>query len=409
MSANVVIIDFDWAGHIPSYHILWSQALMELGYKVLSYSPRPSDVERLLGSTGNIICRGVNSSSGKLASSLRAPRYLVGLRHTVFYRMAMPLYFWGYASNLVKSCGVNFHRVLFPFLDQKLISYGVHQKIVDFLFPFPWSGLYVAPLGFRSSKTGSLTTPRDLRYLSLFKAKNFKSLGILDEGIHQEISKILSPKPVEVFPDVVMDPLKEPIATSKGISEMTSKARGRKIVLLIGEISKKKGINEFLELSNQCSHLPFFFVVAGPLDDKSTLGNDLVDLQGRLSESSPTSNQYFHLERIERNQDYDAWVKAADYIYAYYPSYYYSSNTLTKAALYSKPALVNFAGLLGQRVQKYQTGVPTTGNAGSQVKDLLFLDQLTTQGFFKPQYFQSYLANHSFERLKNSLSLMLNN
>lgn len=404
MAKNIILIDFDWVGHIPSYHILWTKALLELGYKVISYSSCPEDVVTGLENPCGLIARKVCYSSGSPFSTLSndglSSRLLSKVKKSSSYNILRSLYFWGYAGSLVKASGVNFDQVIFPYLDQKLLAGGLSRKSVELLFPFPWSGLFVTPREFRNPKP---IFPMDQSRLKVFKSKYFKSLGILDEGVETFLSKCLSPKPVIVFPDPLMETQGD--FNSLDLEELSKRADGKKVVLLIGEISKRKGILEFLELSKKAINLPFLFSIVGPLDTKSCSTEERRQLGNLLK--SPSPNLFVRLGRIERNKQYDSWIKASDYMYACYPDYPYSSNTVTKAAYHKKPVLVSSDGLLETRVLRHQIGVPTQFSPEKRLRDLLFLNQLSSKGFFKPEYFESYYMEHSFNKLKGALSRLL--
>jgi glycosyltransferase involved in cell wall biosynthesis len=404
MAKNVILIDFDWVGHVPSYHILWTSALLQLGHKVISYSPCPMDIIDALGKSDNLVTKQLNYRYTSLHSDF-FPNVVSSKLHSKInqlksFKILRSLYFWSYAGSLVKASGINFDRVIFPYLDQKFLAKGLSVKLVDLFFPFFWSGLLVTPNEFRHP---SPMFPMDQSRLKIFKSKYFKSLGILDEGVETFVSKCLSPKPVVVFPDVIFEPMGG--VNSPDLDGLLKRADGKKVVLLIGEISKRKGIFEFLELSKKAIDLPYVFALIGPLDSKTCFQDDLLKIHSVLKH--PAHNQFVRLGRIQNNEEYDSWIKASDYVYAYYPDYPYSSNTVSKAAYYKKPVLVNSGGLLEARVLRHQTGVPTQPSPEKQLRDLLFVNQLSNKGFFKPERFESYYIEQSFNKLKVALSKLL--
>jgi hypothetical protein len=414
MAKSIVVIDFSWAGHIPTYHKLWVKALVDLGYRVFSFSPDPAEVigslpkesaDMLVASPS--LTLGKRGHSSHQRYSLLSFLSLKGLSRVYPYKVLASLYYWKRAGALVRSLGLkgdsSVSRVLFPYLDHKLMSTYLPVGLVDYIFPYYWSGLFVSPSEFRDPLP---INPNLCGRLNLLKSRNLVSLGILDEGIQSQITSLLDPKPVVWFPDIT-EPNIHPLDLP-AIRELKDRAAGRKIVLLIGELSKAKGVLNFLSLVNVAQNTPFFFALVGPLDSKSCSTLEQREVLGILSSMDMPSNLFIHLGRINGQNAYDAWVNASDYLYAFYPNYYHSSNTLTKACLYSKPALVNSKGLLKQRCLKYDLGLPTSSFPYAQLEDLYLLDRLHVRSSFHTNAAKSYASLHGFETLKASLHALLN-
>lgn len=134
--------------------------------------------------------------------------------------------------------------------------------------------------------------------------------------------------------------------------EINNLACDRKIILMAGDISPRKGLVRFLELAASCQAENYFFVVAGALHEDAFTASD----QQKIARAKSFSNLFIHPDRIASDREFDAVISQADILYAVYPDFDHSSNMLIHAAVNEIPIIVASGMEMGLRVEEYQLG-----------------------------------------------------
>lgn len=255
----------------------------------------------------------------------------------------------------------------------------VTSWLVSWIIPFDWSGIYFHPRHLRN--------PQEASRAGTLKAKSCKLVCILDENCGTKLEEEINRK-VVIFPDFT--DVRLPDSTGL-VDELIVKARGRKIIGLMGSLEPRKGVEDFVRWAHQSKESDeFFFVMVGYLY-RFQFSEEFLALLDSFSKDD--GSFYFKYDsRIESEQVFNAYVNTCDYIYIVYKDFPHSSNLLTKAAYFQKPVLSSDQGLLGQRVSQFGLGVCLTHSdpesLSSGVRELESKD-------ISASAFESYFKEHS--------------
>lgn len=303
------------------------------------------------------------------------------------------------------------HFVFLPKLDSWL-SGMIQPFLLDRLFQFAWSGIYFHPLHFRGLVSPKNLIKKQLRKV-LFEdgflspditllSKTCIAISVLDENIADILHKKVK-KPVLHFPDITDET--PPDMNWEVALDIQKKANGRKIIGLLGGLDRRKGIFTLYEIAKQSSRDNLFFLFAGKVEYGGAQ-SDIEAFNEMRSSSNTNNNIYCYFQRIPDGSKFNSLVNICDIIFASYENFPYSSNLLTKAALFRKPVIVTKGALLEERIMKYHTGVSIPQNdvsAGIKAIEIL-LDNFDAKQ--SPRY-DEYFQLHSQKRLKDIFKTMI--
>lgn len=402
----VALVEWNAAGHHQTFFRHFSAALLGSGATVIPLCPWKQEeikdlVELCLGGEEKsamgrfetpIPCNFPPSGSGRIAS-LRAR--FDQRRH--FKRVAGNLTRWEQKSR--KKIDLVFFCCIYD------PQFAEFPRAARFL-RWPWSGLYLDSRFVRKPGTlrpYSLTPPRPDQ---IFSAPGLQSLAILDEGIIEETKELTQGRPVVWFPDIADFRIADPAPTGGTIGEKIKKmAGGRKIVGCLGHLQKTKGLLELIRAAKDARLENVFFVFVG----EANLFRIPPEEQAEIIEAWEHSPQIFcHPLRVAE-PTYNSAFKACDIIAAAYTDFPNSSNTLTKAAAFSKPIVVNDGYLMAERVRKYQLGeVVPEGDQNALTEALVSLTSDSPAWTPEQAQWDAYLTMHSPTRLKEAFQELLN-
>jgi hypothetical protein len=229
----------------------------------------------------------------------------------------------------------------------------------------------------------------------IFGSPPMRSIGILDEGIRDAVSKAVGGKPVFVFPDITDGSLSVGDFPEGLGGKLKALAAGRPIVSLTGHLQWTKGIDVFTQAASHPALRDIFFFLGGEV-----MWRDIsLELRNALElawEGLPNLYAYpKHLKNM------NSVVAASDVMVAAYRQFPNSSNALAKAALFERPIVVSEGYLMAERVRKYGLGeVVPEGDVEALVAAI--------QKMVKPEYYENlrsqarwaeYRQAHSVERL----------
>ncbi|MBC2601083.1 glycosyltransferase [Puniceicoccus vermicola] len=207
----------------------------------------------------------------------------------------------------------------------------------------PWSGLIINFKGLRVEGA-------DMSILRNFNERKCLGVLTLDENRTEWLSERVSGKIVGFLADVSetdWDP------ASALASEIRERARGRKVILLIGLLSPKKGVINFVKMALETEDENLFFVLAGELNADSFNQEE----QRLLFEKFVRRDHCFlHGDALVSENEYNAVFRLASVVCIAYRNFSASSNTLTKAAFFEIPVVVGRGFLLEERVTEYGLG-----------------------------------------------------
>jgi glycosyltransferase involved in cell wall biosynthesis len=182
-------------------------------------------------------------------------------------------------------------------------------------------------------------------------------------------------------------------------------ARGRTVVATLGSLSRRKGVLALCKAAERLSAEPFLFVFAGKYEEESFTAAERLVLESLLRD--PPANCICHFEALPDEGAFNALVSVADILTVVYEHFPYSSNLVTKAALFRKLLIGTDQGCIGERIRRFELGVTVReGDAGSIVEGLRTL-RAGQEACLARAHFSDYMQLHSANRLDSVLDQML--
>jgi glycosyltransferase involved in cell wall biosynthesis len=394
---TIALVDPLWGGHHPTYLKFFAKTLLELGHEVISLCPEPEEMNLWIAShCPELQPRFHSFELHEPATSPIPIRRLQAKAMAVARWQRVAQSIQEISSKLGKAPDITF----FAWLDTYL---GLIPAITDTIFPYPWSGLYFQP--------GYLRIPPKLQWmrhgilnpLSVLKSSHCPVVAVLDEGIADKLQQKLN-KPVVTFPDITDE--SAPDINFEIAQKIRAKAAGRKIVGLLGSLDKRKGTLTLLEVSQQVSGR-WFFVFAGRLAEPAFTAAELAKI-GEIVKANP-DNCFFYWNSIPDESGFNAVVQVCDVLYAAYENFPYSSNILTKAAIFEKPVIASKNYCMGERVEQFSLGYGIEEGSVSQCVSILerFHEELSTGSLSIQPDFEGYRHRHSIEQLRAAFQKIL--
>jgi len=391
---KVILFDNLSGGHHETYMLSYAKRLLELGNKVLVFYPDITIFSTLNKQFGTQIkiCK---------INILVNPPFFKNKLLLLLSNALNTVLLWLKAKHVIKKGLRQMEEnepdlIMFLWIDSFLNPY-LRSWIIDLFFRFKWTGLYFHPRHLRSQnrRYGKVSKPD-----SIFKSDLCQFIMTLDENITSKLSSNTN-KTVYVLPDITDETTLLDERTKK---DVLSLARSRKIIGLLGVISKRKGLLSFIETIKKADVNRYFFIIAGTLSltDYNIEQTEVIDSFFKNSHS----NCLFILNKIEDGAGFNTLVESCDILFTAYELFFHSSNILTKAALFNRFVIVNDGYLMAERVKKFQTGIAI--KQGNDVEILNAIESLS-QGKgvdgnkLKPN-FEGYFSEHSQKKLGNTLS-----
>jgi hypothetical protein len=406
---TVALVDTRWGGHHLTYLREFTASLLRLGARVHLICFDPAQIIASLppeladAAAERVICEVfVHRNKGVIHRKRD---------HDPLSTLAR----WGATGRAVRRIearsGYMTDLVFFPYLDSYL-RFAPFQSLPKWMLGRPWSGLYL--------RNGHLDTDRfsntpwwkrAAKGDSLMKAQDCRAIYVLDERFNDKLSAAIG-NPVFAFPDMTDET--PPDGPSELAKEIQKKARGRKIIGLIG-IEQRKGLLTLLKTAQLAkdSGKPWFFVATGPFA-RETFGAEELSFceeMARQAADGRMDNLYLDLSglRLQDGKPYNALFTSFDIIWAAYEGFEGSSNALTKAAAFRIPLVATQGQCIGQRVERFQLGwtIPL-GNETAAVNAIhgIIAGQGADGLVLAPAY-EKYHHLHSRTRLDEIFSSLL--
>jgi glycosyltransferase involved in cell wall biosynthesis len=399
---TIALIDTNHGrGHHLMYMRWLCKSLLDSGYRVISFYPVASEVRDWIQEH----CpQGADRFYGFDLANLERwdlpyigwmkPKriFFAGYLQKIFITLGR----WKQATDAVervtRDLGFSPDLVFFNWIDNYLSYYFSHHW-VDFIFPYAWSGLYFRPGEIRFQKQTRLP------HYAIARSPRCRGLTLLNEDAIETLQQNLS-APVVLFPDFTDESAPNP--DCELVRHIRDKAGDRKIVGLLGSLSKRKGIMTLLEVAQRSQAENYFFIFVGTLqshtfaqDYNQTFPEEFQTVQDWAA--APPENCFFYTDFIATEADFNAVVKTCDVLFAAYENFKYSSNILTKAAVFEKPVIVSDGYCMAERVRSHRLGVVIPeGNAQACQDALKSVFGAEPKAFFD---FTDYRHLHSVNRL----------
>lgn len=341
-------------------------------------------VNRLLAYGRRLVQRPLELTLGRLAlgrrllESMTAPKYRISFRDLVL-EIRSGRTRVGAAPDLV----------FFLYLDM-MAEDRTSRRYLERLGA-PWAGILFHP-----RYHGTLANARPERY---FETSTARGAAFLNPHFLAPYSAAL---PTEIFglvPDVTDASLPEQEPAL--VSEIRRRARGRAIVAQLGSLSPEKGVLTFLQAIAHARRDEYFFVIVGEIF-WTAFGPD--EASFRRFVANPPENCFIHDGYVEDERVLNAVIRAADVLFAVYPTMRDSSNTLTKAALLERPVIVSNQYLMGERVTAHRLGAAV---APEDVEGILGAVLELRRRQPDDFGFAEYRAAHSLDSLRTAFGALV--
>lgn len=353
----IAVYDFNDHGHHASYLAVITQILLVNGHEVWLFTKNPEIIKKQIQDPNVLPAVRTHLK----CFSIEMPWIARG---KVLRNLFMGRVCWRQATRNIKAVvrQVNRPPDLVLFLSLADFSRGILTKTyVQKVFPYLWAGLMVhVRLPNIIPSTGLVE--HVINFLQHHRRWLFHSLNIynvssclffltLQENCIAQLKEIIC-KPVHRFPDMSFE---QTLDNHPLIEDIKNCARGRKIICLPGNQNERKGTYLLLKIARQYADKDWFFVFAGN-EDYSRNQWHQKQLQKHISECRHLDNCYFHMNQINEPALFNALFAMSDIIFAVYRDFPFSSNVLTKAALFNKP-VITAGHLMGERVKNYRLGL----------------------------------------------------
>lgn len=341
---TIALFDSNHHGHHPTYQRLITKLLLENGYAVWLVCSGAEEVIQWLKA---------NCTPDVLKHLTYSPVSAVPLGNILGKR------FWGMRNwknaarciqRLEITKGVKPDLVFFLKVDD-FVKGLLTGKWVDRVFPYYWSGIYIH---LRCPKRYKFAFFRKRFYqpFAAFASSRCRRIAILQEDA-VDLFRSNTSKPVDIFPDVTDEspPTAHPLTEA-----ILQKARGRKVIGLIGGQDRRKGSFLLFEIARRCRHKnDWFFLFCGKMNYAKS-DQEIESLKEIIGDQGAWENCFFHFEHMPEESHFNAVVDICDIIFAVYRDFPFSSNIMTKAALFGKPMVVSAGKLMAHRLNKFGLG-----------------------------------------------------
>jgi glycosyltransferase involved in cell wall biosynthesis len=198
----------------------------------------------------------------------------------------------------------------------------------------PWQGNFPPPVDF------------------ITQSKWAASIAVLDAGIVSALRSKLPGKEAVVLPD-----FSDEVPASahyKLAEEIRARAKGRKIIGLLGALARRKGLLTLIRIAKQSASQGWYFVFAGEFLEETFSIEEQEEIKSFFDKQR--ENCTFHINKIPDDAQFNALVNVCDVIFAMYEDFLHSSNLITKSAIFGKSVLVSTGGYMEEVVRRYKLG-----------------------------------------------------
>lgn len=348
-ASALCVLEWNAAGHHPTYLRLYTRALLRLGHRVAALAPDAAALRAWWDSAE----AGLSAEERGRAAAADMPRADFSLRRTrptqAWRRWRLGWRTRRALAGLERELGTRAGQVFFSCI------YEHEAALVGLLargLGRPWSGLYMQAAAYRQPGVPVLGANRDYPIRRLWREPGLAGLLTLDEGMAERIAADCG-RPVLAAPDPTDATLGPEDETSRRVAEFKG---DRPLVAVCGHLLPSKGVATLAraalaaeEEEGGAERFLFAGEVAWKLfaPEEAEVLRRAFALPGRVLALD---------RRIPTEGGYNRIVAGCDVLCAAYRDFPHSSNTLAKAAAFEKPLVVSDGHLMAERVRAYRLG-----------------------------------------------------
>jgi hypothetical protein len=385
---RIVVFDFNIEGHHFTYVNLISQALYENGYDIVVMTSCSDFNKYVLNGKDRVLLVPIKNAPPlpEKWNFFTTRRYVIDL--------------WKYTSNELKLINIDIQKdiIFFPSIDEYISAY-IPLFIIEKYFKYKWTGLYVKPRYIRSKQSYAFLRRGILNINYLLNLKNCKNIAVLDSGIIEDLTNKFPSKKFIFLPDIISEESLDTFFNE--YQEIVNLAAGRKIVLLIGAIDKRKGVLNLLNSTKRLDDTRFYFVIAGKIYNDTFTKKEKLELETLKKE---IKNAFFYSEIIPTESQFNALISLSDIIFAAYVDFPYSSNMIGKAVYFNKPILVSSGYLMQEIIEKYNLGIAVNQNSDIEIASAIESLSIINE----KRYNSKYLEDYSWSKFCTNIKIMIN-
>ena len=227
--------------------------------------------------------------------------------------------------------------VFFPSLDTVLPI--VPTWISKYFFPQQWAGINVAPpYNINTTEGKEKKKIRAFRDLA-FRLNSCKAFFVIHPIYIPYYRRWLKNKKCHAIPEPIVVDIDY---KSTRAQQIRHAAQGRKIIVIIGGLDKRRDFLLFLKTALLLDEKYFFFAIIGQLNKNDFDQKEQKEIQTALQQLKKRKNIFSELNcYIHPETEFNALINVADYVYMHYRNHPYSSNQLLKTIALKKIALIN--------------------------------------------------------------------
>lgn len=397
---TIALVDPIWSGHHPTYLKFFSQALLQLGHRVIVFCPEPEKLRSMVEYSQLIGSETWQTVAYQLASEQRVKNSRLAARSVALERLRHLAQMLTAAE---QGAGVPIDLVFFCFIDTFIGNWQTMADL-DRLLGRQFSGLYFHPRHLRVKAQYSWLRRGPFNRDSVLRSCYCRSVAVLDEGIAQELSKRLMGKPVVSFPDITNEGYSD---LPQELEEVRRKAKERKIIGLLGSLEKRKGLLEFMCHTRAMKDQAVFFLIVGVVAEYSFTQEEIKSINSFMNE--PPENVFIYRGFVEDEITLNGLIRCCDLLYAVYHNFPHSSNFLTKSASMNVPIVVSDRYLMAERVNQFNLGFVVREDTPEDFRTLVSSGRAFN--FKSEDKFDNgcreYMEKHRFERLVDCFRQLL--
>lgn len=264
----------------------------------------------------------------------------------------------------------------------------------------PWVGFYFMPTHFRRGTSVRLDKRFQQAWVDyqLLRQPLARGLAVLDEGLGFPLRWVLGGKPLVTMPEIT----ETEVLDAEEARQLRRLAGTRPIIALMGHLSPRKGVLNFLRASAGIDPAKAFFLMAGKFAAKDFRPHEQEELERLMR---PRENLHLHLSHIEDARLFNGLFNACDIHVLVYQNFFHSSGLLAKAAVFEKPVIVAERHCMGERVERLGMGwtVPAKDPDALRVCILRVLARTPDEEARLRRGWRTYQACNTREALRESL------
>ena len=394
---NIILVDQFVGGHHLSYIKIYYELFVEIGFNVVIVTLDAVNVKKYLEqfdcqqNKNLIICELKKRKTSEYKKNLFKRD---GLRADLF-KAYYAFRDFRDVRNVINANNIKGQSQIFFLWFDTYLTKRLPAFWVDHVLPYDFAGLYFHPSRVMARAPNGHVA-RDVPFACpTLNCKKLRFVGVFDEKIARRLAEIhrreifdTLPDIAEIYPPRLDDPL---------VAKILDSANGRKIIVLVGALDKRKNLLTFIRAAKE-SNGTVFFVCVGKLYSEWFSDKELDEIARTCN--TYKDKLYFYGEYIESDSTFDSVISVSTVLFAAYDNFTSSSNMLYKAALHKKPIIVSGDHLMGEQVRKYKIGL-----ALADVKPQSVLSAITNLLENKASYgFDRFLESNSREKLKELIT-----